>query len=414
MATRTILKAGLIGIFSIIASCAPTKAGLEARQMAKDRMGLMTAQIHYGQAKQCFETGQFDRASRELEHALEIYDKSPAYYVLQGRICLETHKLDSALHAFETASQKDPKLADPYYYSGVVYQRWSDDQDAQQSYMRAFELAPTKVEYLLAAAESLISLANYDQAKELIDSKLSYFEHNAALHQLKGQIALLQGDPKTAVELYGQARLLNPDDQSLLEELTWAQYAAELYGECYNSLGQLAENSKTQRSDLILLQARCLNMMDRSIEAREKYLDLSRLRPSDPTIWSELGTVAWNLGDYRRVAQSSVQLIALAPDRYEGYLLRGINERHKGNVSEAVRFLTQASKLSPDIALPHLLLGQALEQTGDLDGALRAYGAATNAEPDNTEAQDLLRRLNEGQDDRRGDLPKRLSSAQGQ
>ena len=68
-----------------------------------------------------------------------------------------------------------------------------------------------------------------------------FWGFNAALRQLQGQIALLQGDPKKAVELYGEARLLEPDDNMLLEQLMWAQYAAEMYGDCHESVKRLQD-----------------------------------------------------------------------------------------------------------------------------------------------------------------------------
>ena len=145
------------------------------------------------------------------------------------------------------------------------------------------------------------------------------------------------------------------------------------------------------------LEARCLTMLNRGSEARELYIELARLRPSDSVVWSELGALAWDLGDYRRVAQCSVQMIALAPDRYEGYMLNGISERQKHNLPEAIKQFQQACKRAPDVALPHLLLGQSLEQTGDLAAAKVAYNDAMTAEPANTEARDLLRRLNDNQ-----------------
>jgi tetratricopeptide (TPR) repeat protein len=317
--------------------------------------------------------------------------------LLQGRIALETHKLEDAINSFETALDLDARVADAHYFSGVVYQRWSNDQQAYESYLKAFDIAPTKVEYLLAAAESLIALGEFDQAKQLIEPKLSYFEHNASLRQLQGQIALLQGEPKRAAVLYGEARLLNPDDDALLEELMWAQYAAEQYGQCHLSATQLAAKASSPRADLIHLQARCMTMMNRGTEARELYIELSRQRPADPDVWSELGTLCWDLGDYRRVAQCSVQLISLAPERYEGYMLRGINEKQKGNLDDAIKHFQQAAERAPEVALPHMLLGQALEQAGDVNAAKLAYAGAMKAQPSSTEAETLLRRLNEGQ-----------------
>ena len=77
--------------------------------------------------------------------------------------------------------------------------------------------------------------------------------------------------------------------------------------------------------------------MERNAEARNIYLRLSQLRPNDVDIWIEFGTIAWELGDFRRVAECSSRITALGPDRFEGYMLRAINERHKGNMPEAIQ-----------------------------------------------------------------------------
>ena len=39
--------------------------------------------------------------------------------------------------------------------------------------------------YLLASAEALVAMGEFDQAEELIVPKMAYFEHNASLHQLQ-------------------------------------------------------------------------------------------------------------------------------------------------------------------------------------------------------------------------------------
>lgn len=436
----------------------PTKAGEQARSQANDRMNIINAQVHYDQAKQAFQTGQFDKAQREIRRAIARYGDSPNYYVLQGRIFLETHQLEAALDTFRTAIEMCEKqialaeeavagnaptqiiapskssssfvtatgetlvLADAYYFTGIVFQRWSDDERAHQNYAAAFNLQPTNAQYLLAAAESLIALGDFTGASDLITPKMAYFEHNAALRQLQAQIAMLQGNPERAAALYAEARLLNPDDIALLEQLMWAQYAAGQYGPCHESIKRIqnqldvrasrglassesGRSTSASRTDLLHLEARTLNMMGRTTEARELYIQLSTLNPSDPSVWAELGTLAWELGDYRRVAMCSVQLIALTPNRYEGYMLRGINERSKNNLNEAIRLFRQAAERAPDTALPHLLLGQSLEQAGDVNNAALAYDMARQVEPNSAEANALFRRLSEQQHVATGALP---------
>ena len=400
-----------------LSGCAPTKEGIKNRQAANDRMNVVSAQISYDQAKQLFATGQLDKALREIDKAIERFSTMGEYDLLRGRILLEQARLEQSLQSFTAALAKNPTLADAQYYAGVIYQRWSDDEQAYTCYSEAFRLAPDKVHYLLAAAESLVALGEFDEAQQLIEPKLAYFEHNAALRQLQAQIAMLKGDARHAADLYGEARLLNPDDLSLMEEAVWAQYAAAMYSQCYESAKALQEklqhppvsseqygdqgySASADRSDLTHLEARCLAMMGRGVEARELYLKLTQTpngNTTEPALWSELGTLCWELGDFRSLAQASSQLIAMAPERYEGYLFRAVNERHKGNIDEALRLFREACDRANGVALPFMMLGKALEQTGDVDGARLAYNQALQADPSSTEARTVLRRLDEGQ-----------------
>ncbi len=82
-------------------------------------------------------------------------------------------------------------------------------------------------------------------------------------------------------------------------------------------------------------------------------------------------------------------MTALAPERYEGYLLKGINERHHGNIEDAIVYLGEAARRSDEVALPHLVLGRVLEEQGDTEGAMNAYAQAIRVEPENPDAQAL-------------------------
>ncbi len=374
-----------------LAGCmGPTKTGLEAREKARARVNVINAQIDYKLAKQSFEVGQFEAAVRSIKIAIERSPQEASYLLLQGRIYLETYRLDLAIESFEAALELHAQLADAHYYAGIVYQRWSNDQLAYDQYRSAYELEPSKVQYLLAAAESLVAMREFERARHLTEEKLAYFEHNAALRHLLGQIALLQDEPLEAARHLAQARLLNPDDQILLEELARAQFAAGLYGKCYHSVRQSQLGSKEKRTDLIHIEARCLVFLDRTIEARKLYLELTRLRPTDPHYWVELGMVTWELGDFRRVAESGDRVAALAPERFEGYMLKALAARHEGDLQEAVTLLGRATDLASDTAVPHLLLGKTLQEKGDHQAALAAYAAAVRAEPDSPEARFLF------------------------
>lgn len=388
MSTRKILLSAFLAA-GLMAGCGPTRAGLEARAKARERLNVVNAELSRDQAVQALEAGQFDKATKEIGHALALVPTWPEYHVIEGRIFLEQSLLEKALQCFRKALELKPDYPRAHYYCGVVYQRWSDDAQAYEHYREAFEQEPDQVANLLAAAESLVALDKLDEAKDLLNSKLSYFENNAAIRHLLGQIALLQDDPATAAALYTQAWRLRPDDDTLLEELARAQYDAKMFGDSYRSVLQLIDRPGGDRPEIKLLEARCLTELDRLTDARNLYVELTKLNPTDTELWVELGTVAWEIGDYHRMALCGARATALAPDRFEGYLLKGINERHHGNLKEAIVFLRQAADRAANTPMPHLLLGKVLEENGEREKALEAYGTALQIDPDNESAKAL-------------------------
>ncbi len=373
----------------VAAGCGgPTKAGLEARQKARHRLDVLEANITSDQAKQAFMAGRFDKAASLINTAIAQHPEWAPFWVLQGRISLETHRLEKALESFDQAIKLQPDLAEAHYYAGIVHQRWSDDAKAHEEYMSAFDCKPDDVTYLLAAAESLVALEQFTEARQMVEARLTYFEHNAAMRELLGQIAMLEGEPARAAVHFDEARRLNPENPIIVDELIQAQYAAGLYGDCCRSIRQVVE-SGSARPDLKRVEARCLVRMDRADAARNIYLQLTRDDPANIELWVELGTVAWGLGDYQRLTSCGSRLAAIAPDRFEGYMFQGISQRHGGHAEEAVAFLKQAAERAEGSAMPHLLLGRLLEQAGDAAGAAAAYAAAIRSDPDNPDAQAL-------------------------
>jgi len=392
MMLRRVATGACLATAILLAGCG-TPYHKQVRNEANERFELVRAQMAFDQAEQSFATGQFDKAMNSINVAIARYPERAEYHVLKGRIFLETARLELAMRSLEEAMEIDEENAEAHYYAGIVHQRWSDHESAATAYRQAFDIDSENVQYLLATAEAMIAAGQYEDARHLVLPKMAHFEHNVALRQLLAQIALLQDKPAEAAKLFAEARLLDPEDTMLLEELARAQFAAKQYDEAHYSVKQLQDIVTDERPDLMHLEARCLTMMHRTSDARSVYLRLSQIRPTDVSIWIELGNVAYEVGDYRRVAICAERAIALAPQRFEGYILKGLFEQHSGNDQAAIRLFRKAADLAPNEAWPHMLLGVLLEDQGRPDEALLAYGAALRAEPENTNAQRLFSRL---------------------
>ena len=366
----------------------------QVREEASGRMNAVNAQLLSDQARQAYEGGQFEKALKAIDEAIGRSPEIASFHVLRGRTLLEMHRLEASLSSFQKARELDPMNADAAYFAGIIFQRWQDLAKSYESYRAAMDIDSESVQYVLATAEVLVSMSEFSQAKELIESKRERFPHNSAMQQLLGEIAMMEGEPAVAARYFAEARLMDPDDNMLLEELMNAQFAAGQYAKSLESVKQLqTRTADTARSDLVRIEARCLTHLDRGPEARNLYLQLTQVYPADAAVWVEFGLLALDLGDYRRVAQASARITALAPERYEGYLLGAMYEFAQGDLNLALSLIQQSAERAPEIALPHLVLGRFLEKAGDNEGAYRAYAAALRAEPGNLDAQRQLARL---------------------
>ncbi|MBL9150197.1 MAG: tetratricopeptide repeat protein [Phycisphaerae bacterium] len=341
--TRILSVMALASAFVAVGCSGPTKAGQEARAAARERMDKSTSVIVYDQARQSFESGQFDRAIKQIDEAIYRLPKESRYWVLRGRINMERGRLEEAHRDLTKATEADPKNAEAFYCMGIVHERWSKLDDAFAAYKTASELDPSKVTYLLAAAEVLIAQRKVDDATTLLKPKLEFFENNAPMHQLLGQIAMLQEDPKLAVEHYNRAMLIDPELPMILDNLVRAQFQAEEWEECLRNVRKLAREAEGGRTvERMRIEGRCLAKLGRDIDARNVFAQITREEPDDVDGWVDLATISWSLKDAQRTRFSGNRLVRLAPQRYEGYLFLGLVEEQAGNGALAAQWFEKA------------------------------------------------------------------------
>jgi predicted Zn-dependent protease len=251
----------------------------------------------------------------------------------------------------------------------------------------------------LAAAEMLMDMDRLEEARELLTSGSSDFEHNAGVRQTLGHIAMIEGKVDDAVRLFNEACLLAPDEPSLLEDLARAQIAARRFSEAEYSLRRLlAKDTDNTRRDLRHLQARCLIEIDRPVEARSILTDIVNdpQGANDVQTWSELGNIAVMLKDERRLRECATRLVAIAPDRQEGYFLMASWQRSKGNIKGAIASLDKAVERAHGDATPAIMRGVLYMELGMKPQAAQSFRVAMQTNPSDTRAQALLAQLESG------------------
>jgi protein O-GlcNAc transferase len=387
--TTFLASTGLLASL-LLSACAPRASGVQARREADERFRRTTSLVSFDQAKQAFETGELDKARKEVEAAIARSDKEAKYWSLLGRIELEAKRLERAQTAFGKAIENDPKFAEPYYYRAIVFQRWNQPAKAIEDYLKASELAPEKIAYLLAAAEVMIATRELDEARMLLLPKLAQFEHNAAMHELLGDISFLKGDDVSAARSYERALVIDMEAPLLAEKLVATYFRAGEWQRCLDAArrqrAMVAKDANGRRaeipSDVYRYEGRSLAMLGRTADARAIFVEQTRAYPEEAEAWRDLATASLASGDLSRAEQAADRLVALAGDDASGYTLRGLVAEGRGRLDEAVRWHRLAVARDPKSIEALTALGLALERSGKRHEGLEVLGKAMKMDPE--------------------------------
>jgi tetratricopeptide (TPR) repeat protein len=376
----------------LLSACAPRTAGLEARKEADARFRRTTSLVSFDQARQAFEAGDLEKARQEVEAAIARSDTEARYWSLLGRIELEARRLERAASAFGRAMECDPSLAEAYYYRGVVHQRWGAADRAIEDYLKASELDSERIAYLLAAAEMLVTGRRLDEARDLLLPKLAYFEHNAAVHELLGDIATLQENHRVAARSYERSMMIDPDAPLVGEKALGAMFRAGEWQRCLEAARRLRANAVSGAdgrlavvpADVLRHEGRSLAMLGRHQEARTVFADYARQYPEDTEAWRDLATASLALHELDRAQWAAERLVTLARDEPAGYTLRGIVAERANDLGTAIRWHVRAVEVGPSSPEAAAALGLALQSAGRGKEAAQWLRRALDLDPEFT------------------------------
>ncbi|MFN9972371.1 MAG: hypothetical protein ACK58T_21020, partial [Phycisphaerae bacterium] len=258
--------------------------------------------------------------------------------------------------------------------------------------------APSHTHYLQAAPEILSHQRTHTEAEADHATRQTQCAHNAGVNQTKGHIAALRGQHEIALGFFEEARLAAPDDPAIQSDLIAAQIACEKYADAELAIARLLKNKDyAERRDLQLMRARCLVQVDRAIEARDVLIKLTNSEggSADVESWIELGKVSFKLKDINRARTAAARLVAIAPDRPEGYQLRAMVLRRLGALDQAHENAVRAAAIAPN-GENYVLLGLIERQIGRTAEAKASFAKAIELEPTNTLAVNLLQQTQNG------------------
>ena len=348
----------LAACVAALPACTAPVHSQQVRNEARDRYDRASAQVAYDQARQSFQSGQFEQALGNIDKAIARFPKESSYFLLRGRILHEMARVDQARDAFAKAAELDPRKPEPHYFLGVIHQRWRENDQALAEYAAAAKLDPTKLHYVAAEIEMLTIMGKHDDAEQRLASVKQRFEFSPVIDRLHADVAKVKGDHAACAAMLERAAMRETNSPDVIEELAYARYTK---GDWQGSLAALDDPALAKvrvRPDLVRLRARDLLLLGRNAEARDALLALRGEGDGKGRNTLLLGHAAWRLNDWGRLRECGETLIRLHPELAEGYMFIGAAANASGDGEQAIAMFEQAVSRDPERDITRKLLQQ--------------------------------------------------------
>ncbi|HUB24465.1 MAG TPA: tetratricopeptide repeat protein [Tepidisphaeraceae bacterium] len=352
------------------------------QQLGEARWNATRADLMLSLAKDQYANGNFDKCRETLDQAARMDPDNLAVHILTAKVCIEQGQFDVADDELTAARKIDPKAAEPDYLSGVIYQRWQQPDKALAYYSSAADKDPKELAYLMAKAETLVAMGRRNEALSILQAKVVYFEHSAAIRDAVGLLLVQQNQMDDAVEMFRRASILEPDDLTIREHLATALYQCGEYVDASDLLVELLKDpAEAKRADLCLTLSECDSGLQRYAEAREKAQDACDIDPSLTEAWLTLAKTSMQLNDQYRTRMAIAQALSIDPNNSGAYLLMGYLQFRQGNLQLALENFTHSASLNGNNPVSLCMIGYTYDRMNRHDEAEKYYQQAIKIDP---------------------------------
>ena len=376
----------------VAAGCAGPSHHDIQKQNALKRWNKSRVMVMHQLAEQQYKAGDFAKAKETLAEALALDGEFPAIHLLMGRTLLEEGALGGAKRHLQAAAALTPDDPDPYYYQGIVHQRWEEWDTALEMYRTAWKKDGKREAYLVAVIDTMVTTGQTQEALSLIENKLPRFSDSVVLRVAAAEILVREQEYSQAKEYYGEASGLAPENVSVRRGLALAAYWAGDLATALPLLRELTDAPDDVPSALFTALGDCYLQMGRPLDARYCFEKVTKGSPGDAHAWVNLGKSALALEDLERARWAGRRALVLAPDSLEARMILGYVAHRQQRYADAINVFAEIMRRSKRDPLIYCLIGQSYDAAGDKNTASRFYARALKIDPSHPLARELATR----------------------
>lgn len=351
------------------------------------------ATSHYIMGMNYIDSGDWEKAQKELADAVKNDPDNYLYYYNLGRAQYRLKNFTAARSSFESSIKYNKNFDPAYFNLGMTCHRLKLNKDALAAFRNAHQVNP---QYARAYLEEARILNNdFNDAKGALAAYKKVIEldpvNTQALNEC-GTVYAGMGDYVQAENCYRRAMaLLKPGDK---DPITYYNLATALYNQ--NKLNDAETNAKTAYSQMSVLKgnadkamvvynyALIEDMLGNSDKAITLYKEVLVLDPDNAKTKTNLGKMFMNMNppDADTALTFYLDAYKVSPS-FELENNMGSAYLMKKDYGNAITYFQKAIKRSPKDNTVRFNLAQAYSGAGDFNNAKTTYLEILNADTSN-------------------------------
>lgn len=361
--------------------------------------------------------GFMAKSLKNLDKAQLLEPRNPEPIIAKGDIYVAKGKISKGIDYYKQAIELDPtngpaqqalvngwlaairvapSIANNFVGLATAYQLQGNIDQAEKNYRRALQLEPTnqlavdgikaiendkvqmELDLFLNRAIAFQKEGRYDESIDSYIKAVRLSPRNADIHYNVGTSFQAKKDWFQAEKAYRRALELDPNHK-----------------EAILALKALTDDRKETQISEAFDKAIALQQQGLLAEAIAIYLKVAEDKPTDDTLFYNLGTAYQGNGEFDKAKESFIRAATLKPEdqtykdalafvvnkKADQLLEKGVNAQTNGKYEEAIAFYLDLLKINSGRADIWYNLGIAYQSIAKPDEALNAYTKAFEINP---------------------------------
>jgi tetratricopeptide (TPR) repeat protein len=233
-------------------------------------------------------------------------------------------------------------------------------------------------EDIVRRATAAFNAGQPDEAQKLCEQGLRQSPGDPMLSHLLAAVLFSKGETQAARGPIEASLARRPDNAAALLLAARISRAASDFDAALTHLDRAI--ALAPQREMFVEKARTLDQAGLAPQAREVWRAILKIIPQHQEAAARLGRLAWEDGDHAEAAQL-LERAASGDAPVSVWFDLGLARQDLRDYAGSVAAYRKAIEIKPDHAEAALNLGVALQESGDIDEAMRAYAQAYRLRP---------------------------------